>query len=110
MRLRQFHNLYFLWKRPDDWTIVRYRVDRQGRVHDVEILDTTTPGEVAQRVLLVLDQASPFPPLPAGIDSLDVVELFWSTPRSPWIPGTRAEALSHLPDGREITWKGSGAH
>ena len=108
MRLRQFHNLYFMWKRSDDWTIARYRVDRQGRVHDAEVIDTTTPGEISQRVLLVLDQASPFAPLPDGIESLDVVELFWSTPRSPWIPGTRAEALNRLPDGREITWHGTG--
>lgn len=102
-RLRQYHHLYFAAKQPDDWTIASYRVDRQGRVHDARVIDTTTPGEISRRVLLVLEEATPFPPLPEGLEALEVVELFWSTPRGPFPPGSRAEALSHLADGREIT-------
>ena len=102
-QIRQYHDLYFEQIAPDEYTVVRYRIDAQGSIGEVEVLPdaTTAPADVAELAAQAVRSIDSLPALPDGVHSAVVTELFWTggTVRG---AGAAIEHLSQLPDGREI--------
>lgn len=99
--------LYFSTVPPNVWTVVHYRISASGALSDVRVVDTNGTPEQAQLAVSAVQSLVPLAPLPTGangeaVSGIVVTELFWQTGISPDPPGSLAEELSHLPDGRRI--------
>ncbi|MHB2020618.1 MAG: hypothetical protein ACYCW6_27080, partial [Candidatus Xenobia bacterium] len=93
-----FRNL----RRPDAWTIVRYRIRYDGTLLSVQLVDSSADPDEAQKAVEVIENAAPFLPLPGGVQEIEVTELFWNQQLSRCPPGSLADRLSQLDDGRSI--------
>lgn len=83
-----------------EWVIVRYTVDRSGKIGEVQL--ETSQGD-PELVLEATKACAPVPPLPDGVGSLEVVELFWDLEAARFSPGSLGEQLHQLDeDGRWI--------
>lgn len=102
-KIRRFHDLYFDRVQEGEYTVVRYEIDAYGTVTNVEILydHTNAPQEVAELAADTVRSVDPALPLPEGVQSVVITELFWDG--SPiGAPGSLESRLSQLPDGREV--------
>ncbi len=86
----------------DVWVIVTYDIDADGTLDNAQVVDTSGTASQAARVITVLHRCAPFMRLPPGVPHIIVTELFWAQEFTAFTPGSLAEALSHVPDGREI--------
>lgn len=84
------------------WTVVRYTIDADGTLHDLELVDTNGTPDQARRALDAVNAVTPLKPLPETVRCIEVTELFWSLENTPTPAGSLAEQLSRLPDGRRI--------
>jgi len=104
-KIRRYHDLYFdqINQNGGEYTIVQYEIDAVGNVTNVQVLydHTTAPREVAELAADTVRSVDPALPLPEGVQSVTITELFWDgTPLGE--PGSLENRLSHLPDGREV--------
>ena len=102
-KIRHYHDLYFERVGAGQYTVVQYEIDSVGNVTNVQVLydHTTAPGDVAELAAETVRQLDPGLPLPEGIRSVTITELFWDG--SPiGNPGSLENRLSELPDGREV--------
>jgi protease PrsW len=104
-KIRRYHDLYFdkINQSGGEYTIVQYEIDAVGNVTNVQVLydHTTAPREVAELAADTVRSVDPALPLPEGVQSVTITELFWDgTPLGQ--PGSLEDRLSHLPDGREV--------
>ncbi len=104
-KIRRYHDLYFdqINQNSGEYTIVQYEIDAVGNVTNVQVLydHTTAPREVAELAADTVRSVDPALPLPEGVQSVTITELFWDgTPLGE--PGSLEDRLSHLPDGREV--------
>ncbi len=93
---------YFRNVPTDVWTVVRYRIAADGSLLDAQLVETSGTPDQAQRAVGVVMRAAPYLPLPGHVRSIEVTELFWTLGTSNFPPGSVAERLSTLPDGRSI--------
>jgi protease PrsW len=103
-RIRLYHDLYFDNTKPDQYTVVRYRIAPSGDIVSVEALqeNSTTSPENSALAVQTIESMGPLEPLPAGTGEVEVVELFWNGVTI-GRPGSLEERLSSLPDGRWIS-------
>lgn len=99
--------VYFSTVPPDVWTVVRYRISASGTLSEVRVVDTNGTPDQAHLAVSAVRALVPLAPLPTNpegkaVSGIVVTELFWQTGVSPNPPGSLAEELSHLPDGRRI--------
>ncbi|BAC88596.1 PrsW family intramembrane metalloprotease [Gloeobacter violaceus] len=102
-KIRRYHDLYFDRVGTGQYTVVQYEIDSVGNVTNVQVLydHTTAPGDVAEMAAETVRRLDPALPLPKGIRSVTITELFWDG--SPiGSPGSLEQHLSELPDGREV--------
>jgi protease PrsW len=104
-KIRRYHDLYFdqITQNSGEYTVVQYEIDAVGNVTNVQVLyeHTTAPHEVAELAADTVRSIDPALPLPEGVQSVTITELFWDgTPLGE--AGSLEERLSHLPDGREV--------
>lgn len=103
-KIRRYHDLYFERVVPGEYTVVQYEIDSVGNVTNVQVLydHTTAPEDVAELAADTVRDVNPALPLPEGVESVVITELFWDgTPIGN--PGSLEYRLSQLPDGREVT-------
>jgi hypothetical protein len=103
-RIRLYHDLYFDNTRPDQYTVVRYRIAPSGEIVSAEALqeNSTTSPENSALAVQTIESMGPLEPLPPGTGEVEVVELFWNGVTI-GRPGSLEERLSSLPDGRWIS-------
>jgi RsiW-degrading membrane proteinase PrsW (M82 family) len=93
---------YFDHVPAEIWTIVHYRIAGDGTLLSVELVDTNGTREQAEMALDEVRSLAPLAPLPGNVHAIDVTELFWQSTQAEIPPGSLAEHLSRLPDGRRI--------
>lgn len=103
-QVRRHHNdlQYFSHVRRNSWAIVHYRITHAGSVLAPEVISYCGTPEEAERAATVIRDMDPCLPLPGDAREIDIIELFWSLDNHALPPGSLAERLSHLPDGRFI--------
>ncbi len=97
------YDIYFSQLGQDQWTVVRYRIETDGTIASVDILEehTTAPQEVAQIAVDDVYRMGPVIPPPTGGKAIVVTELFWRQAKIGQ-EGSLENRLSGLPDGRMI--------
>jgi len=93
---------YFRHVSSSVWSVVEYRILKDGTLSYARLLDTSGTPDEGERAVDVIRNASPFHALPGQVSSIKVVELFWSQNVVTFQPGSLEEQLSRLPDGRMI--------
>jgi hypothetical protein len=95
--------LYFEQLPPGEYTVLQYRVYADGSVADIEVLrdHSTTSEEVSELAVETVRSFNPAVPLPGGVRSIKVIELFWSG-SVVGEPGSLEYELSQKPDGRKV--------
>ena len=97
------YDFYFSQLGQDQWTVVRYRIETDGSIVSVDILEehTTAPREVAQIAVDDVYRMGPVIPPPTKGKAIVVTELFWRQAKIGQ-EGSLENRLSGLPDGRMI--------
>ncbi len=97
------YDIYFSQLGQDQWTVVRYRIETDGSIGSVDILEenTTAPREIAQIAVDDVYRMGPLIPPPTGGKAIVVTELFWRQSKIGQ-EGSLENRLSELPDGRMI--------
>jgi protease PrsW len=97
------YDIYFSQLGQDQWTVVRYRIETDGTIASVDVLEehTTAPQEVAQIAVDDVYRMGPVIPPPTGGRAIVVTELFWRQAKIGQ-EGSLENRLSGLPDGRMI--------
>lgn len=97
------YDIYFSQLGQEQWTVVRYRIETDGSISSVDILEehTTAPQEVAQIAVEDVYRMGPVIPPPTGGKAIVVTELFWRQAKI-GKEGSLENRLSGLPDGRMI--------
>jgi protease PrsW len=97
------YDFYFSQLGQDQWTVVRYRIEADGSIASVDILEehTTAPREVAQIAVDDVYRMGPVIPPPTKGKAIVVTELFWRQAKIGQ-EGSLENRLSGLPDGRMI--------
>jgi protease PrsW len=97
------YDFYFSQLGQDQWTVVRYRIETDGSIASVDILEehTTAPREVAQIAVDDVYRMGPVVPPPTRGKAIVVTELFWRQAKIGQ-EGSLENRLSGLPDGRMI--------
>lgn len=93
-------DLFFRSVPSEVWVVVRYRIDANGDLVDVEVLETSGNPWQADLVPQLIRRCAPFRALPQGVERITITELFWAHEFLAFPPGSLAESLSRLPDGR----------
>jgi protease PrsW len=94
---------YFAQLPLGEYTVLQYTVDADGTIDNIEILreHSTASDEVSQLAVETVRSFNPAAPLPAGVHSLRVVELFWSG-SVVGDSGSLENELSQQIDGRKV--------
>ncbi|MGA7952952.1 MAG: PrsW family glutamic-type intramembrane protease [Gloeobacterales cyanobacterium] len=97
------YDFYFSQLGQDQWTVVRYRIETDGSIDSVDILEehTTAPRQVAQIAVDDVYRMGPVIPPPTNGKAIVVTELFWRQAKIGQ-EGSLENRLSGLPDGRMI--------
>jgi protease PrsW len=94
---------YFAQLQLGEYTVLQYIVDADGTIDNIEILrdHSTTSDEISQLAVETVRSFNPAAPLPAGVHSLRVVELFWNG-SIVGDSGSLENELSQQIDGRKV--------
>jgi protease PrsW len=94
---------YFSQLPLGEYTVLQYTVDADGTIDNIEILrdHSTTSDEISQIAVETVRSFNPAAPLPTGVHSLRVVELFWSG-SVVGDSGSLENELSQQIDGRKV--------
>lgn len=103
-QVRQDRNDFHFFRHvPHDvWAVVRYHIAPDGTLVDVTLLESNGTLDQAGRAVEVVRMSAPFHPLPEKVEGVVVTELFWTVRGPRFQPGSMAERLSRLPDGRSL--------
>ncbi len=84
------------------WTVVSYHISADGTLSNVVMRESNGTPDQAQLAVDAVRNLVPLDPLPEHVKGIEVTELFWSTYQCPIPPGTLADKLRQMPDGRQI--------
>lgn len=90
--------------RGGEWAVLEYQVNHEGALSNVTVVRTSGPKAEPARLAELVRAWEPVPVLPAGVESLHVVELFWRPSAARLAPGSLEAQLAELDDGRWLRY------